>query len=143
MTKNISQIAVFGLLAAALVALPVGARAEGTNAPASPGQTAQPKLKKLGAPFHGKLAAVDAKAMTLTVGTLVMHVTPDTKITKDGQPAALKDGEVGKPVGGAYLKVEDGTLNATVVHFGAKHGTEPGTQPGDKTKVPLDTGNKQ
>ena len=84
-------------------------------------------------PFHGKLAAVDTKAMTLTVGKLTLQVTSDTKITKDGQPATLADGVVGEPVGGAYNKADDGKLNATVVHFGAKPGEKKSrTTCGDK-----------
>lgn len=121
MTNKISSITVLGLLTAAIVALPMLSRAEGTNAAAASGQTVQPKLKKLATlPFHGKLSAMDTNAATLTVGTLVIHVTADTKITRNGQPAALMNGVVGEPVGGAYLKTDDGKLNATVVHFGAK-----------------------
>ena len=122
MTKNTSKIAVLSLFAAALVAMPALSRAEGssTNAPAVPGQTpAQPK-KHGNPPFHGNLSAVDTKAMTLTVGTLTLQVTPDTKITKDGKSATLADGVVGEQVSGAYKKTDDGKLNATSVHFGAK-----------------------
>ena len=122
MTKNTSKIAVLSLFAAALVAMPALSRAEGssTNAPAVPGQTpAQPK-KHGNPPFHGNLSAVDTKAMTLTVGTLTLQVTPDTKITKDGKSATLADGVVGEQVSGAYKKTDDGKLNATSIHFGAK-----------------------
>ena len=71
-------------------------------------------------PFHGNLKAVDTSAKTLTVGTLTLQITSDTKITKDGKPATLADGVVGEPVSGAYTKTADGKLNAVVVHFGAK-----------------------
>lgn len=138
--RNISKITVLGLLTVALVALPALSRAEGADKdkPASPDQAAPAKPNKHGTPFHGKLAAADAKAMTLTVGTLVIHVTADTKITKDGQPATLADGVVGEPVGGAYQKTDDGQLNATVVHFGAK----PENKPGAKHKEPSDASDK-
>ena len=122
MTKNTSKIAVLSLFAAALVAMPALSRAEGssTNAPAVPGQTpAQPK-KHGNPPFHGNLSAVDTKAMTLTVGTLTLQVMSDTLITKDGKSATLADGVVGELVSGAYKKTDDGKLNATSVHFGAK-----------------------
>ena len=119
MTKNISKITILSLFAAALVAMPVLSRAQGTNAPAASGQTTQPKHKK-NPPFHGNLKAVDASAKTITVGTLTLQITSDTRITKDGQPAVLSDGVVGEPVGGAYTKADDGKLNALVVHFGAK-----------------------
>jgi hypothetical protein len=120
MTKNISKITVLSLFAAALVALPVLSRAEGTNTPAASDQTAPAKPKKNNPPFHGNLKAVDAGAKTLTVGTLTLQITPDTKITKDGKPATLSDGVVGEPVSGAYTKTADGKLNAVVVHFGVK-----------------------
>ncbi len=130
MTRNISQITVLGLLTAALIALPALSRAEDTNVPASPGQTVQPKLKRLGVPFRGKVAAVDTKAMTLNVGKMVIQVSANTRITKDGQPATLADGVVGEPVGGAYIKADDGKLNATVIHFGAK-GEKPKPEASD------------
>ena len=116
MEKNIYKIAVLSLLAAALVAMPALSRAEdaSTNAPASSDQTpAKPKK-------HGNLSAVDTKAMTLTVGTLTLQVMSDTLITKDGKSATLADGVVGELVSGAYKKTDDGKLNATSVHFGAK-----------------------
>ena len=125
MTKNISKITVLSLLAAALVAMPALSRAEGTgtNAPASSDQTPAKPNKHGNLPFHGNLSAVDTKAMTFTVGTLTLQVTPDTLITKDGKSATLADGVVGEPVSGAYKKTDDGKLNAISVHFGAKKKT--------------------
>jgi len=130
MTK-ISKLTILSILTAAFVAVPVMSRAADTDAK-TPDQTAPAKPKKHGTPFKGKLAAMDAKAMTITVGTMVIHITADTKIAKDGKPAMLADGVVGEPVSGAYTKAEDGTLNATVVHFGAK----PEKQ--EKEKTPSD-----
>ena len=121
MTKNISKITILSLFAAALVAMPVLSRAEGTNAPAASDQTAPAKPKKHeGLVFRGTVSAIDAKAMTLTVETRTFAVTSDTKIIKDGKPATLSDGVVGEPVSGAYTKTADGKLNALTVHFGAK-----------------------
>jgi hypothetical protein len=120
MKKNISQITLLGLLAAALIALPALSRADGTNPPAASDQTSPAKPKKHNPPFNGKVGAVDTSADTLTVGTLTLHVSATTKITKDGKPATLADGVVGEPVSGAYKKSADGKLNATVIHFGAK-----------------------
>jgi hypothetical protein len=148
MTKRISEITVLNLLAAALVALPALSRAEGTNAVAASGQTMQPGLKTPDTlPFHAKLSAVDTNAATLTVGDLVLHVNSDTKITRDGKPAALANGVVGEMVGGAYLKAADGQLNATVVYLGLKAENRPENKPeykhGGKHKVPLEAGDKQ
>jgi hypothetical protein len=122
MAKNISKIAVLSLFAAALVAMPALSRAEGTstNATASSDQPPAKPKKHDNLPFHGNLSAVDTKAMTLTVGTLTLQVTSDTLITKDGKSATLADGVVGELVSGAYKKTNDGKLNATSIHFGAK-----------------------
>ena len=121
MTRKIAKITTLSLFAVAVVAMPVLSRAQDNNAPASPNQTAPAKPKKHNnPPFHGKLSAVDTNAKTLTVGALTLQVTPDTKITKDGQPATLLDGVVGQPVSGSYKKTNDGKLNAVTVHFGAR-----------------------
>jgi hypothetical protein len=71
-------------------------------------------------PFHGKLKAVDKAAETITVGELVIAITSDTKIWKDGKPAILADGVVDEPVSGAYKKAADGKLDATKITFGKK-----------------------
>ena len=49
-----------------------------------------------------------------------MHVTSDTKITKDGQPARFADITAGATVSGAYKKDADGKLTATTVRIGEK-----------------------
>jgi len=125
MKKYIAQITVLSLLATAIVVMPVLAHAQdaNTNAASSSKPTMTPKPKSHNAiPFHGKLDAVDTKAMTLTVGNRTFQVTSDTKIFKDGQPATLTDGAVGEPVRGTYQKTETGKLDALSVHFGAKSG---------------------
>ena len=119
MIKTISKITVLSLFTTALVAMPVLSRAEVTNAPATTNQTTQAKPKKNNPPFHGNLKAVDTSAKTLTVGTLTLQITADTKIIKDGKSATLSDGVVGESVGGAYKKTADGKLDAVTVHFGA------------------------
>lgn len=122
MKKHISKVTVLGLLAAALLALPAVSPAQnaGSNGSGASDQTAPAKPKKHNPPFHGKLGAVDLSAKTLTVGTLTLQVTAETKITKDGKPATLADGVVGEPVRGAYHKTAAGKLDATTIHFGAK-----------------------
>ena len=113
MKNNLVKIALLGLVTAAFVATPAISRAQdSTNAPAA---TAP---KKGGLPFHGKLAAVDATAMTLTVGSLTINVTSETKITKDGKKATLADLVVGDTVGGSYKKDDAGKLTAVTIHDG-------------------------
>jgi hypothetical protein len=81
-------------------------------------------------PFHGKLAAVDAKANTITVGKRVFLLTHETKITRDGASAKLTDAVVGDKVGGAYVKEEDGAMRVTSIRFGEK--PDPSSKPGPK-----------
>ncbi len=118
--KNIIKLTGLTLLAAALVAMPVGLRAQDatTNAPAA----AAPMAKKKGGtlPFHGKISAVDASGGSLTVGTLTLNVTSKSKITTNNVPATLADFKVGDNVAGAYKKTAEGKLNVTTLHLAVK-----------------------
>ncbi|HEY2329748.1 MAG TPA: hypothetical protein VGI63_08040 [Verrucomicrobiae bacterium] len=113
------QVALYAIVAAALVAAPAAARAEdsATNKPAALAP------KKHGGPFHGKVTAVDATAMTMTIKELTLNITSETKITKEGKPATLSDITVGESVGGTYRKNAEGKLNATVIRIVAKKKT--------------------
>jgi hypothetical protein len=130
MKKTILKITVLSMFAAAMVAAPATVLAQdamSTNAPAAPEHKpeAPAKHKKHDhSVFNGKLSAIDANAMTFTVGKQTFDVTSETKITKDGQPATLADGAVGEMAGGAYKKGADGKLSATSIHFGSKSGGE-------------------
>ena len=127
MKNHISKIIPLSLFAAVLLALPAFVRAQeaNTSAPASD-QTPPAKPKTHGSiPFHGKLSAVDASAMTLTVGNRTFEITAGTKIFNNGEPATLSDGTVGEPVRGTYQKTESGKLEALTVHFGAKTDEKP------------------
>ena len=122
MKKTIAKVAALSLFAAILVAGPSFVYAQGatTNVPSSGQSTTPQSPKHTVIPFHGKLDAVNTNAMTLTVGNRTFQVTSDTKIFKDGKPAALSEGVVGEPVRGIYKKSEAGKLEALSVHFGAK-----------------------
>jgi hypothetical protein len=91
-----------------------------------PAQAADAKPKSL--PFHGKLAAVDAGANTITLSgksARVFHLTAETKITDGGGNATtLASAVVGEDVGGSYLKDSAGTLTLKSVRLGAKTGTK-------------------
>ncbi len=96
------------------------------SASASDSPSATPVLKKGSKfPFHGKLQAVDAIAMTITVSGKTPRVyilTPDTKIKKNGKSATLNDAVVGDDVGGYVLKGADGKYTALSVRFGPRPG---------------------
>jgi len=121
MKKQITKITL-SLIAATIVAAPALCRAQDNEAktPVAPSQTEPAKPKKHeGNVFNGKVTAVDAKAMTLTVGKRTFEITSETKITKDGKPATLDNIAVGDKVGGAYKKTGD-KLTATTINAGKK-----------------------
>jgi len=112
------HIALYAIAAAALIAAPASIRAQDAATTNSPAATA-PVHKKHAVPFKGKITAVDATAMTVTVGTQVYNITSETKIAKDGKPATLADFAVGDMVAGAYKKDGD-KMDAMVLHSGKK-----------------------
>jgi hypothetical protein len=120
MKKAILKITILSLFAAALVAAPVVTRAQVTTNTTT--ATAKGKKAKKTALliFAGKVSAVDTNAMTLTVGKHVFDITAETKITKDGQPAAFADATVGETASGTYKKESDAKLSAVTVSFSTK-----------------------
>jgi len=111
------QIALFALVAAALIAAPAVIRAQDASATNNAAASAG---KKHAAPVVGKVGAVDAKAMTLTVGTKTFTITSETKIKKDGKDATLSDLVVGERVAVIGKKDEAGNLTAVSIHAGKK-----------------------
>jgi hypothetical protein len=73
-------------------------------------------------PFHGKVAAVDASAKTFSIAgrekTRTIKITDQTKITKQGAAATMKDIVADEEVRGSYWKKEDGSLEARSVKLG-------------------------
>ena len=76
-----------------------------------------PEKTNAAVPFHGTLTAKTDASITLKERTF--EVTSETKITKDGKPATLADGEIGKTVTGQYRKL-DGKLVAKLIRVGGK-----------------------
>lgn len=116
--KNLTtRITLISLITASIFALPALSRAQDVDTNSAAATT--PAKHKHGAPFHGTLGALDTNAMTLTVGSRTFQITSETIITRDGKPAILADGVVGKSVSGYYKPSDDGTtLNASTVHYG-------------------------
>jgi hypothetical protein len=120
-----TKIALFGLIAAGLLALPA----------LSCAQDATPAKSKHGAPFHGTVDGLDTNAMTLTVGSRTFQITSETRIMKDDKPAILADGVAGQPVTGYDKPEENGTtLDAVTVYFGTHAKTK--TAAHKKKKAP-------
>lgn len=124
MKTNMPGFALVSLLAAGLALAPTQGFAEEKKpekAGAAEKKSAPKGEKKEGRiPFHGKLAAVDKNAKTITVGERTFQITSETKLSKSGKPATLDDGVVGEEVAGNYQKADDGKLHAKSVRFGAK-----------------------
>jgi hypothetical protein len=122
MTKSILRLSLLSLMAAGIAGLWGRVQAQEHQKPnASEQPAAEGRARTSRAvPFHGKLKAVDPTAGTFSVGSLTVRVTAETRITKHGQPATLKDAEVGETVGGQYRKNDDGSLTATTVRFGPR-----------------------
>jgi hypothetical protein len=78
--------------------------------------------------FHGKLVAIDKRAMTISVEApelRTLKITSETHINKDGKPALLAEGKIGEQVFGRVKKAADGSEEATVVNFGVQAPTTP------------------
>jgi hypothetical protein len=119
MKNKLIKLGVSSLVTLAILAGPISTGAQtSTNAPAASEPVTKPKKHEF-FPFHGKVSAVDTKAKTLKVGNLILEVSGQTHITKDGQPATLDQGVVGEAVTGAYRKSADGKLHAVSIHYGA------------------------
>jgi len=146
MKKQIAELSLLLLCAAALLAMPASSRAQANaNPPVAPppvtpvtppavtpppattppaaapkpaAKKAKPATKPAATTFHGTVAALDTNAMTLTVEKRTFEITSETVITKNDKPAILSDGTVGEAVRGAFKKGEGGKLDATAIHFG-------------------------
>ena len=125
MKTNMLKIIVVSLVATLITAVTPRGSAQETQkeSPAAAEKKASPKAEKKDAriPFHGKLAAVDKKDKTITVGERTFQITADSKLSKGGKPATLDDAVVGEEVGGNYQKGSDGKLKVGTVRFGPKH----------------------
>jgi hypothetical protein len=124
--KFVLKLGAACLLGIALCGAAMQSAAQTTNKPASKKpatdtqESTKAEKKPAAGPFHGKLAAVDQTAKTISVGKRTFLITSETKIKKEGKPATLQDGMVGEEVSG-YVKPNDaGKLVATTVNFGPK-----------------------
>jgi len=117
----VTALALAGSALAQAPGSPAPAPAPAPKAPKAQAEKA-PAKKPATFPFRGTLKAVDKDAMTLTLAgkqkDRVIHITSQTRFTKDGKPAVLGDGVVGEEVAGSARKTEDGRTVAVSVRFG-------------------------
>ncbi|MCX8155335.1 MAG: hypothetical protein N3J91_02580 [Verrucomicrobiae bacterium] len=93
----------------------------------SPAKTTPPAgaatTAKRNPPFVGVVQKVDVQAGTVTLngkeGGRVFYVTSETRITKNGQPATLKDARVGEEAAGTFTDKE-GRRYAVSLRLGPK-----------------------
>ena len=102
------------------VSVSASIQAQSTNKPAAAKKAPTDEKHKSAHPFHGKLAAVDHAAKTITIGKSVYQITSDTKINKGGKPAVLGDGVVGEEASGYAKPMEGGKMYAATLNFGPK-----------------------
>ena len=137
MRNSILKFGLITLLAAAVAGLPIQLAAQpATNKPAA---TKKPAAEKTDAtakkahPFHGKLAAVDKVARTITLGKSTYYITSETKFKKADKAATLDDGVVGEDVSGYAKPGDGGKMVAATVTFGPKVGGKTTTRKSEKT----------
>ena len=98
----------------------------------------KPAEKKAGAdehfrPFRGTIKSVDKGARTITLEgekAQTFAVAAETKISKDGKPAAFADLAVGEAVGGRAKETADGKWTVVTLNAGKK----PSAKPAEKEK---------
>src|SRR6266705_1484505 len=103
MIRSLLKTTAMSLFVAAIIGAPAPLFAQTQEKPATDKKPATEKKdaaekKPSAGPFHGKLAAVDKAAKTITVGKRTFQITSETKLSKAGKPAALEEGVVGEEV---------------------------------------------
>jgi hypothetical protein len=117
MKNQFSRFTLAAFVAITLAAVPAACLAE--DKPAANTNSEMQVIARR-TPFHGQVSGVDTAAMTLSVGTLLLHVTSETQITRDGKPATLASINVGEAVRGSYKKDEAGKLSAANIRVAEK-----------------------
>ncbi|MGA2176851.1 MAG: hypothetical protein ABSH38_17895 [Verrucomicrobiota bacterium] len=117
--KSLTKLCLILIAGTALATLPANAQNASTNAStnAAPAAPQRPRAPR----FGGKISAVDAANMTLTLAGRAgaadtkVKITSSTKITKDREPATFADATVGLTVSGTGKKAEDGSWEAATL----------------------------
>ena len=85
-------------------------------ASASPGEKAERAT-----PFRGTISNVDAKAKSFTLGkekSRTFKITDKSVITRNGQPATIKDVSANEDARGSYWKMPDGSMEVKILKLG-------------------------
>jgi len=115
----------------------LGAPEPGVHSSDAPARTEKP-AKRI--PFRGKISAVDSAAKTFTLEgkqkARIFHVTAETRLKKDSQPARFDALKVGETVGGQYCAGTGGTLEVVSMNIGAKAPKEKAVEKPDRKSKP-------
>ena len=75
------------------------------------------------------MAAVEKKDMTIAIEgkekKRIIHISPQTRIFKEGKPATLDEAALGDEVAGSVRRTTDGKEEAVSLRIGAKPETAP------------------
>jgi hypothetical protein len=145
--KNKSSVVLGACLAILMLSPSSVVPAESTATPSpsasaaastSPAEKSATKKTNRPVPFRGKVASVDSTANTFSIAgkgaTRVIKVTDQTKITKQGAEATMKDIVVDEEVRGSSWKKEDGSLEARTVKIGPLSADEEARRAARKQK---------
>ena len=136
MKNQLLKLSLITVVAAALAIVPAQANAQtSTNKTGSTKKTTTEKTDstaKKGHPFHGKLAAVDKVAKSITIGKSTYYISSETKIKKADKPATLEEGVIGEEVGGYAKPGDGGKMMATTISFGPKSESKSSTTKTEK-----------
>src|SRR4051812_34995237 len=90
-----------------------GAKKSGAATVSSEKKASTSEKKPSAHPFHGRLTSIDKVKKSITVGKTTYYVGPETKVKKDGQPAALEEGVIEEQVTGYVKPDENGRMVAS------------------------------
>ena len=90
-------------------------------------------------PYTGKLLSADPKAMTFQLKgkekPRIFHISPETRIIKDGQKSSMDEMREGEIISGSAIKRENGEHDAVFVRIGPKSPSEKSKNDGKKDSL--------
>ncbi|MGO8701412.1 MAG: hypothetical protein ACLQVY_27315 [Limisphaerales bacterium] len=130
--KLTTKICLILITATAITSLPVSAQSTNTPATTNAARAARRAVPS----YRGKISAVDATGMTLTVtgrlGEFKVKVSSKTRITKDGKPATFSDAAEGLNAFGQGKKDADNNWEASTLRLVTPKAAAPAPAPAAK-----------
>ena len=140
MNKLITRMLTVGLLTGLVAGAPLVNHAADKKPKM---ESAEKPAKSDLVPIRGKIGAVDKVNLTITLEgkekSRLIQIKPDTKMTKDGQPATFEAAVVGEEIGGRVKKVGTDQYEAVSLRFGPKPEGNAEPKPKKKASAKKDT----